>query len=420
MKVFYRKLKTAAVVSAALVLLAGCRKEPVCPGGPGCEPTEGSHTFLIYAVADNNLWRFIRGNVNMAMEAVEAGIPADTRVLVYWDGLTNYTGERKTALTEIVLENGQAVEKVLKEYDDQNSAAPAVMKTVLRDVQYYAPAEVYGISLLGHGTGWFPPELNNLKQPMSGEPCLEHDLRRPENALTRAYGPDGEEYMSVEGLVEGLSEIRFDYVVFDVCFMSSIELLYALRDNTPYILASPAEIMGKGIPYHKVLPLLFDRAYTIDRRLAFAASAIVDYYRGESTPSAAFTVVATGGLQGVADAVKKIFAAEVGEPDFGAIQYLEVVEPEHAFFDLKDYLKNITDSGSEEARRAFSEFETALATAVVAEYHTPEIYSALGNFSGGFFPADAVCGISSYIPRDWLPVTKEAWEATQWAEYVMP
>ena len=80
---------------------------------------------------------------------------------------------------------------------------------------------------------------------------------RPDNALTRAYGPDGEEYMSAGDLAEGLSEIKFDYVIFDVCFMSSIELLYDLKDNARYILASPAEIMGKGIPYHKVLPLLF-------------------------------------------------------------------------------------------------------------------------------------------------------------------
>lgn len=150
---------------------------------------------------------------------------------------------------------------------------------------------------------------------MSGESYIEHDLRRPDNALTRAYGPDGEEYMSAGDLVEGLSEIKFDYVIFDVCFMSSIELLYDLKDNARYILASPAEIMGKGIPYHKVLPLLFSRDYPIDRRLASAASAIVEYYRGESYPSAAFTVVATAGLQGVADAVKRIFAAGVEEPD---------------------------------------------------------------------------------------------------------
>ena len=37
---------------------------------------------------------------------------------------------------------------------------------------------------------------------MSGESYIEHDLRRPDNALTRAYGPDGEEYMSAGDLAE--------------------------------------------------------------------------------------------------------------------------------------------------------------------------------------------------------------------------
>ena len=103
MSVFDRIRRTFLVVATAAAFV-GCTKGPVCPGGPGCEPTEGSHTFLIYAVTNNNLWRYIRGNVNMAMEAVRAGLPADTRVLVYWDGLTNYTGESKTVLTEIAKE----------------------------------------------------------------------------------------------------------------------------------------------------------------------------------------------------------------------------------------------------------------------------------------------------------------------------
>ena len=205
----------------------------------------------------------------MAMEAVRAGLPADTRVLVYWDGLTNYTGESKTVLTEIVKENGEVIERVLKQYGEQDSTDPAVMKAVLQDVQYYAPAEVYGISLHGDGTGWFPPELNNLRQPMSGESYIEHDLRRPDNALTRAYGPDGEEYMSAGDLVEGLSQINFDYVIFDVCFMSSIESLYRLEGQCPLHSGFAGGDDGQG--EHLITRRRrrsSARDYPIDRRLA--------------------------------------------------------------------------------------------------------------------------------------------------------
>ena len=419
-----RRLKYTFIVLAAVSLFTGCRDKIVCPGGPGCEPTEDSHTFIMYVVGNNNLYSLLRGNVNMAMAAVEAGLPEDTRVVVYWDGKTSYNGDVVTRLTEIVNEGGKAVEKVLKEYDDQNSADPEVMRNVLRDVRYFAPAEVYGITLLGHGTGWFPPELNNLKQPLGGENCPEHDLRLRENPETRAYGPDGDEYMSTQDLVTGLAVMDFDYIIFDVCFMSSVEFLYELRGNAPYIVASPAEVMGSGIPYHRMLPVLFDRDYTLKQRLVGAIDAVVDYYEATTATknSAAFTLIDTDGLDDLADAVKGIFETDVRDADFGEIQSLEILQPEHAFFDLQDYMRNITLDGDAVAQEAYTRFERALAATVAYERHTKEIYSALGSglFGGDYFPADRVCGIASYIPRDYLPVTRKAYYETPWAEYTQP
>lgn len=410
------------VLLLSLTLLAGCEKEPACPGGPGCEPTEGSHTFVMYAVGNNNLWRFLRGNINMAIEAVAKGIPANSRVLVYYDGPLDYLGNSRTALTEIVREGNGAVERVLKTYDEQNSADPAVMNAVWEDVEYFAPAEVYGAAFLGHGTGWFPPELNNLKQPRSGSNVPEHDLRRPENSLTRAYGPDGTVYMSTEDMARGLAPIHFDYLIFDVCFMASAEFLYELRDNADYIVASPAEVMGNGIPYHKLIPVILNRSYGMERRLANAVNTIVGHYmEAESYKSASFTVVATAALPALADAVKGVFASAPDEPRLEEIQSLEVLAANHAFFDLKDYMQNITSGAGAESKAAYSVFETALANVIVAERHTPTIYSALGaGLTGGFFDASKVSGISSYIPRDYLPVTRAAYYATSWGKYVRP
>lgn len=411
------KLKSWTIALLAVFALTGCEKEPVCPGGPGCEPTEDSHTLVIYMVADNNLWRALRGNINMAILAVQNGIPANTRILVYWDGNTDLD-KHQTTLTEIVKVNGKAQEKVLKTYDQQNSADPEVMKGVLRDVAYFAPAEVYGISLLGHGTGWFPPELNNLMRPCSEGSYVEHDLYRPDNAITRAYGPDGSDYMSSAQLVEGLSEMRFEYIIFDACFMSSIELLYDLRDNANYFMVSPAEVMAYGIPYHKTLPFLFNRAYTIEQRLKHAVNSVVNYYTTASTPSAAFAVVKASGLDEVADATKSIFAAGVTEVDCSKVQPLEVIQPEHAFFDLKDYLDQATLQAGDASRTAFVAFEKALDKTVVYQRYTPQIYSALS--SGGYFAAERICGIASYIPRDYFPITKEAYYNTAWARYTQP
>ncbi len=410
-----RMIRYALLAMVSLTLLAGCKKssETPVPSGP-------PHTFIMYMVADNNLWRYQRANVEMAMEAVAAGLPDNVRVLVYFDGQKDFMSEKQTTLSEIVVRDGQVIENELMNYGDQDSADPAVMQTVLKDAARFAPADTYGITLAAHGTGWFPPELVDvMNQRMPGmQPFVpEHDLRRPDDALTRAFGPDGDNYMTIGALAEGLTAIPFDYVIFDACFMASVETFYALRDVAPYIMTSPAEIMGNGIPYNKVLPVLADNRYTVEERLASAVNRIVDYYTGQPYPSAAFVTVRTDKLAALADAAKAVYAV-AGEPDIDAIQPLEVIPTNHAFFDLEDYMRNITQNGDGNAQAAFDAFDRALDETIVAENHTVQIYSALGVWGGGFFDADRVCGISSYIPREELPVTRAAWLETEWAQQV--
>lgn len=408
MKNFVRNILLS--VFAAFVFV-GCEPETKCSGGPGCEPTEVSHTFVMYMVAGNNLQSLLRGNVNMAMIAVKLGLPADSRVLVYWDGYT------MTRLSEIVVENGEAVEKTLKSYTPQNSVDPAVMQQVLEDVKELAPAEVYGIALGSHATGWFPPELNNLQRPQSGLSMPEHDLAKPEGALTRAFGADGSNYMSIPDLAIGLSPIHFNYILTDACFLSSIETLYDLRNSADYLISSPVEVMGTGIPYHKVLPVLFDRLYTLEQRLSSTVSTIIDSYLVEDYPSAAFTLIKVDRMDALADAARDVYSAGLQDIDISGVQYLELIYPDHAFFDMRDYLSQAT-AGSAEANAAFVKFDKALADIIIYERHTPRIYSALG--SGGFFNATRFCGISTYIPREKFPVTRAAYYNTAWALYTQP
>lgn len=405
--------KSILLAVFTLFILAGCEKEVKCPGGPNCEPTEDSHTFLMYMVAENNLSGFLRGNVEMALIAARQGLPANSRILVYWDG---YSGTR---LTEISEEKGQSVEKTLKTYAPQNSVDPKVMQMVLNDVKAFAPAEVYGIALGSHATGWFPPELNNLNKPRSGGFEPEHNLMKPEGALTRAFGADGSNYMSITDLAQGLSPIHFNYIITDACFMSSVEALYDLRNSADYMVSSPVEVMGAGLPYHKVLPVLFDRQYVLEQRLASAVSTIINYYNTEeSVKSAAFTLVGTSKINALADAAKEVYTAGLQDIDISNVQVLELVSPDHAFFDMRDYISQATMNGSPDARSAFSKFDKALSDAIIFESHTPSIYSALG--VGGYFNADRFCGISTYIPREKFPVSLEAYYNTAWAQYTQP
>lgn len=66
--------------------------------------------------------------------------------------------------------------------------------------------------------------------------------------------------MNIEDLVTILSADavpHFDFVLFDACFMQSIEVAYALRNFTDYYIGSPTEIPGPGARYDVLVPALF-------------------------------------------------------------------------------------------------------------------------------------------------------------------
>lgn len=407
-------LKNILFLGVIFMSMTACEPErPKCPGGPGCEPTESSHTIVMYVIANNNLSYLLRKNVDMAMTAVRNGLPENSRVLVYWDGFS------KTSLTELVMENGQVVEKTLKNYEDQNSTDPEVMKSVLQDVKYFAAAETYGIALLSHATGWFPPELNgNIASPYgAGSHTVEHNLVKPEGALTRSFGSDGAYLMSIPDLAEGLSPIHFNYIVFDVCFMASVEALYDLRDNADYIIASPVEVMGAGMPYNKILPVLFNRLYTLPQRLISTVETVVYHYNtAETYKSSSLTLIETNRLKPLALAAREVYRSGLGEVDLSGVQALESMSPDHAFFDMKDYLRQavVGVGAGDEAADAYANFEEALSKVILYEKHTPTIYSVYG----GFFNADRISGISTYVPRDQFPVTKAAYLNTDWAKFI--
>ncbi len=202
--------------------------------------------------------------------------------------------------------------------------------------------------------------------------------------------------------------------------MSSVELLYDLRDVTDYIVASPTEIMIAGMPYEKLIPEIFSTAenYDIKERLAKISDIFVEYYEsGEAYPndehkSATIAVTETSKIDALAAAVRDVFQAGVTEPNIADIQYLEKLY-NHAFFDLSDYIHNICND-----EVLLGRFDKALKDMTIFEDHTRFVFSGYGGT--GNFEAKNVCGISSYIPREQFPVTRQAYYDTAWAKFTQP
>lgn len=381
-----------------------------------CEkPEQDSHTLIMFLVASNNLNGALYNNIQMALNGMTVDFPKNGSVYVYWHGYSEKSLYKLTAPSK----KGTGAEKTLvKSYAPTLTFTKESMKTVLSDVRDMAPAEHYGIVLGSHAMGWFPSESDPTTgpgqySPMIYSPYAEHNYEKAEGELqTRYFGSDNGLTMSIDDLKEGLSAIDFDYILFDACFMSSIEVLWNLRNSADYIIASPAEIIDIGFPYNNIIPILFQSESDMDARVSAAGRAFVNYYLGKSgdSRSASIVVVETDKLPALAQSVKTIFSGPLKDFDIGNLQAYEKMSNK-AFFDLYHYMSLICGDG-----QSLANFQTAFQNAVIYEGHTANLY---GNVGGkGTFSASNVSGISAYIPRSALPFFAGKYFATDWAEFV--
>ncbi len=97
--------------------------------------------------------------------------------------------------------------------------------------------------------------------------------------MARYYGESGSAF-DVDEIAGSLQAtgIRFDYIIFDDCFMSNIETLYVMRNTARYILASPCEVMDKGFPYQYVIPALLAPEALLEDRLQQVCEKYYDFY----------------------------------------------------------------------------------------------------------------------------------------------
>ena len=74
------------------------------------------------------------------------------------------------------------------------------------------------------------------------------------------------------------SGIHFDYILFDACLMSQVEVAYELRNAADYLILSPAEVMSAGFPYFKMTKHLLSVDNT-EQNVINVAKDFIDYYK---------------------------------------------------------------------------------------------------------------------------------------------
>ena len=100
-------------------------------------------------------------------------------------------------------------------------------------------AESYGLIYWSHGEGWIPTPLPS----------------------TRWIGNDktgGGHYMNIEDLKLVLQNApHFDFIMFDACFMQSVEVAYELRDCCDYYIGFLLRIQVQVLPMIECFHLYF-------------------------------------------------------------------------------------------------------------------------------------------------------------------
>lgn len=394
------KLHTLLCLSLLFVFSACGQDDDPIP------PLKGSRTVLVYIVADNNGLEENYNDKNFASrdidEMVQGMKSVDTSVfnlLVYLDD-----NETPVLFRLVKDKKGNVSKEIIREYEEQVSTDVSVMDKVMKLAFSNYPADSYGLVYWSHGEGWIP-------YPLSAK------------ASTRWIGQDrgeGDDRMNISDLQTVLDAApHFDFIMFDACFMMSVEVAYELRSYTDYYIGSPTENPGPGAPYHKIVPLMFTSNAAVNM-----ASGYFDYYESNYdkgigitnsnwTGGTSITALKTAELEKLAEATNQALS-DVAEVDNAHLRdnifnYDKRSSSSSGFvgyYDMVAMMQELTDADS------FTAWKKAFDSAVAYWNTTPKNYSMYADM----FSMEGTNGVTHYIPLPSKPAASAAYRSTAWYE----
>ena len=339
-------IKSKYYLLLIMIVLNGCSKKREVPDIENGTPR---NLVLIYIAGNNDL----KLDAINSFEKIKKGYTfnANNRVLIFL---------KSESSSSYLLTLGAKKTDTLVKYGTENSSDPNFMKKVIADSRSKYKAEKIGMVLWSHATSW--------------KPALK----------TKSFGQDRGSEMDVRDLARVLPK-DLEFMIFDACTMGSVEVLYELRNNAKYIMASPAEILSTSFPYQHITDQLFNGVDGLKK----IATDFIKYYEKETGlfQSATISLIQTDKLKFIADETSKLLDLKTPSSPFNKdlIQKLTFDTSNNVpSFDFSSFLqKNF--SKSEAAVLGFKINE-----AVIIKGNT---HAFLGN------EIDEFCGLSIYLPK---------------------
>lgn len=391
-----------------LLVLVGCGEKDK----PADEEVEtASRSVLVYMASNNSLYSYAELNIAELVENYSSDDMNGGNFIVYHRGV----GTELPRLLKID-NNGSAT--VVKTYESHNSAEKETLQTVIADFKSLFPADSYGCVFWSHGSAWLPKTyFGSAKSVSSYSSMLYNDEQSTQEGLditthplyqyirnveptvsvdTKAFGQDGTDWFNLEDLADGVGTDAFDFIIFDACYMASIEVAYEFRNKADYLLAAPSEVLGDGLDYStlaknllstsSIESFLTQTAKDYSNKYSETTISVIDLNYMESTFASEYKTI----MRTVADKVGTATPSTVQRYD----RYSDYV-----LFDLVDYMSYITDDITK------AKVESLVDELILYKFATDSFL---------YIPIKSFSGISSYIPFEYYTEVTPFYKETRW------
>ena len=367
------------------------------PDGPDVPVTPVGQTVFMFFPWSNSLLSDFRRTVEDMQTVVAQRSMKDERVMVFMA-----TSEREAVLFELKKQNGRCLTDTLRHYSDRPFTSRQWLTSLFSEVMTLAPASRYGMVVGCHGLAWVPVQgqRSARKRLGSQERIDEEDNLYKEERIDEEDNLYKEERIDKEGEsndlmhfeVQGPVTTRFiggtypetqiettdladamadaglhtEYILFDACYMSSVEVAYELKDVTHYLIASPTEVISYGFPY-----ITMGKHLLGTPNYKGIADSFISFYSSYYLPYGTVAVTDCTQLDALAAIAQQINAAAEAQLAPDGVQIMDGYSPT-LFYDL-GHLMSLKNAGTV-LTTAFAE---QLDKTVPYKGHTDQYFTAL-------------------------------------------
>ena len=363
--------KTCSLIIATLFIVVGVScSNGDSPDGPDVPVTPVGQTVFMFFPWSNSLLSDFRRTVEDMQTVVAQRSMKDERIMVFMA-----TSEREAVLFELKKQNGRCLTDTLRRYSDRPFTSRQWLTSLFSEVMTLAPASRYGMVVGCHGLAWVPvqgqrnarkrlgsqerideednlykeeriDEEDNLykkeKIDKEGEPndLMHFEVQGP--VTTRFIGGTyPETQIETTDLADAMADAGFhtEYILFDACYMSSVEVAYELKDVTHYLIASPTEVLSYGFPY-----ITMGKHLLGTPNYKGIADSFISFYSSYNLPYGTVAVTDCTQLDALAAIAQQINAADAEQLVPNGVQIMDGYSPT-LFYDL-GHLMSLKDAGT--------------------------------------------------------------------------